>query len=67
MQVFADPKRLVSVLISGVAAIATLRLRPTGWQRVVWTVASVAFLLVTSVLFGWSLNAIVPIYDGRRP
>ena len=53
-------------LISGVAAVATLRLRATGWRRAAWTTGSLAFLLITTMLFGLSLNEIVPIYDARR-
>src|SRR5687768_11432566 len=52
-------------LIQGIAAAATFRLRPSGWRRVGWTVATLTFVLVTSVLFGWSVNEVVPVYADR--
>ena len=54
-------------LTSGLAAAATLGVRPTGWRRAAWTMASLAFLLATAVLFGVSLNEIVPVYVPRDP
>jgi D-alanyl-lipoteichoic acid acyltransferase DltB (MBOAT superfamily) len=52
-------------MLHGLAVIATLRLRPQGWRRVPCIVAMLTFLVATTVLFGWSLNEIVPIYDAR--
>jgi D-alanyl-lipoteichoic acid acyltransferase DltB (MBOAT superfamily) len=53
-------------LIHGLAAVATLRVRPRGWHRVPWMIATLAFVIVTSVLFGVSLNEIVPVYADRK-
>ena len=44
----------------------TLRVRPTGWQRVPWTIATFAFVIASVVLFGLSLNEILPIYARRE-
>jgi len=52
-------------LIHGLAVIATLRARPKGWRRFPWWLVTFALLLVTTVLFGLSVNEIVPIYDDR--
>jgi MBOAT, membrane-bound O-acyltransferase family len=52
-------------LIHGLAVIATLRARPKGWWRLPWWLVTFAFLLVTTVLFGLSVNEILPIYDHR--
>ncbi len=53
-------------VIHGLAAVATLRVRPRGWSRLAWWLGTFAFLLVTTVLFGLSANEIVPVYAARR-
>ena len=53
-------------LIHGLAVVATLRARPKGWSRLPWWLGTFAFLLVTTVLFGLSVNEIVSIYDSRE-
>lgn len=52
-------------LIHGFAVVATLRARPKGRWRLPWRIGTFGFLLVTTVLFGLSVNEIVPVYDDR--
>ena len=52
-------------LIQGAASAATLRVRPKGWRRAVGIVATLAFNLVTSVLFFDGINRIAPFYAPR--
>jgi hypothetical protein len=52
-------------MLHGLAVVATLRLRPKGAMRILWIVATLAFLVVTTVLFGLSANEIIPLYDAR--
>lgn len=53
-------------LVQGVAAIATLRLRPTGGWLVPGRVLTIAFNLATSALFFQSVNALFPFYAPRN-
>jgi hypothetical protein len=55
----------VFFLLQGLAVMATLRRRPVGPSRIAWTLATLVFIIVTTVLFGLSVNEVVPIYDAR--
>lgn len=50
-------------LLHGCVAAATSHVRPTGGWRIVGTVLTLVFVLLSSVLFFRSVNAIVPFYD----
>ncbi len=52
-------------LIQGVGVVATMRVRPLGWRRYPWIAATLAFNLVTGVLFFASLDEVVPFYATR--
>ena len=52
-------------LIQGVAAVATARLRPTGWRAVVGILATLSFNLAAALLFFASMNEVVPFYVRR--
>ena len=52
-------------MLQGLAVIATLRLRPTGWPAVVGIVLTLAFNLITARLFFTSVAAAVPFYGPR--
>lgn len=55
-------------LLQGVAVAATLRVKPTGRAAVAgWTAATIAFNLVTSLLFFLSFHAIVKLYANPLP
>jgi hypothetical protein len=54
-------------LIQGVAAAATARVKVGGLRALPWIVATLAFNLVTSVLFFASMNELVHFYDRGLP
>lgn len=55
-------------LLQGVAVAATLRVKPRGRMAVVaWTAATLAFNLITSLLFFLSFHALVPLYANPLP
>ncbi len=54
-------------MVQGFAVAATQRIKPKGRQAVLWTVATVAFNLATSVLFFASLNQIWPFWSAGAP
>lgn len=55
-------------LIQGLAVAATMRVKPKGkWAVAGWTVATLAFNLVTSMLFFLSFHAIVKLYANPLP
>jgi MBOAT membrane-bound O-acyltransferase family protein len=54
-------------LIQGVAVAATARIKVRGRGALLWIVATLAFNLVTSVLFFASMNELVPFYAHGLP
>jgi hypothetical protein len=54
-------------LIQGLAAIATIRLKPRGWLRGPAIAATLAFNLLTGLMFFSSMNAVLPFYVDRAP
>jgi hypothetical protein len=40
--------------------------RPKGARRIPWIIATLVFLVATTLLFGLSVNEIIPLYDARR-
>ena len=52
-------------LTQGVAAAATMHLRPTGWRFVLGQFLTVTFNLAASVFFFQSLNSVLPFYSPR--
>lgn len=59
--------QLLFFLIEGAATIATARLRPAGVLLLPAVAMTIAFHLLTSVLFFQSVNAVVPFYSVRTP
>jgi MBOAT, membrane-bound O-acyltransferase family len=55
----------VFFLIQGVAAAASIRLRPTGWRLALGQFLTVTFNLATSVFFFQSVNSVLPFYSPR--
>ena len=53
-------------LVQGVAAAASIRLRPVGWWLVLGQFLTIAFNLATSVLFFQSVNSVLPFYSPRN-
>jgi hypothetical protein len=54
-------------LIQGVAVAATLKVRPRGWRAAVGVAVTLAFNLLTSLLFFASVGGLVPFYASDRP
>jgi hypothetical protein len=54
-------------LLQGVAVAATIRFKPRGWSAALSIVATLAFNLVSSVLFFASVSQIVPFYARSLP
>jgi hypothetical protein len=54
-------------LLQGCAVAATLGVRPRGWRRLPWVAATLAFNLVSSVLFFASVDGLVPFYAQGMP
>ena len=54
-------------LLQGCAVAATFRLKPTGAKAVFWIGATLAFNLLTSMLFFASADALLPIYSQELP
>jgi len=52
-------------LIQGVAAAASIGLRPTGWRLALGRILTVAFNIATSVFFFQSVNSVLPFYSPR--
>jgi hypothetical protein len=52
-------------LIQGLAAVATIRLKPRGWLAPPAILATLAFNLLTALLFFSSVNAVLPFYVSR--
>jgi hypothetical protein len=52
-------------LVQGVAAAASIRLRPTGWRRTVGQLLTFLFNLATSAFFFRSVNAVLQFYSPR--
>jgi hypothetical protein len=52
-------------VIQGIAAAATLRVKPAGWAALPWVAGTFAFNLVTSVLFFASVGEVLPFYARR--
>lgn len=53
-------------ILNGLAVAATYRLRPRGLLAILCIAATIAFNLLTSVIFCQSLNEIVPFYSPRN-
>ena len=54
-------------MVQGVAVVATQRVKPKGSRTVLWIVGTIAFNLVTSMLFFASLNQIWPYWSAGAP
>ena len=54
-------------LIQAVAVMATIRIRPRGWNAVAWVIGTTVFNLATSVLFFASVNELAPFYSRPVP
>jgi hypothetical protein len=54
-------------MTQGLAATATMRLRPRGYRAVVWWAATLVFNIGTSALFLASLDEVVPFYAVHPP
>jgi hypothetical protein len=57
--------QMLFFMVQGCAAAATLRVRPRGGQAVVWWAGTVAFNLVTAVLFCRSVDGVIGFYQRR--
>jgi hypothetical protein len=53
-------------LVQGLAVLLTRRLRPRGLSAAVGILGTLAFNLITSVLFFASVGQFIPFYDSRR-
>ena len=53
--------------LQGLAAASTARVKVRGWQALPWTAATLAFNLLSSVLFFASIHAVVPFYSQGLP
>ena len=53
--------------MQGLAAVATARVKVRGWRRVPWTAVTLAFNMLSSVLFFASIHAVVPFYARGLP
>ena len=58
---------MVFFMVQGVAVVATQRVKPKGSRTVLWIVGTIAFNLVTSMLFFASLNQIWPYWSAGAP
>ena len=54
-------------LVQGIAAAATARIKVKGWLVIPWTAGTLAFNLVSSVLFFASIHGLVPFYSLGLP
>jgi hypothetical protein len=54
-------------LVHAVAAAATARIKPKGWNAALWIVGTLVFNLISSVLFFASINGLVPFYSRGLP
>jgi hypothetical protein len=57
--------QLLFFMIHGVAVVATAKVRPKGFARVLWTAGTFAFAVTTTALFGFTMSAVVPLYVPR--
>ena len=57
--------QLLFFVLQGIAVTVTLRFRPRGWLQPFSILATIAFNLVTSVLFFQSVQALFPFYSPR--
>jgi hypothetical protein len=55
----------VFFLTQGVAAAASIRVRPTGWRLALGKFLTATFNLATSVFFFQSVNSVLPFYSPR--
>lgn len=55
----------VFFLIQGVAAAASIRVRPTGWRFAIGQFLTATFNLATSFFFFQSVNSVLPFYSPR--
>ena len=58
--------QLVFFSLHGVASVATLRARPSGWIRGSCVLLTFAFNLATARIFFASVNAVIPFYVARE-
>lgn len=54
-------------IIQGVAALATIRIKPRGWFAVLWTGATFSFNIATGVLFFVAIDRLVTFYSRPLP
>ena len=54
-------------LLQGFAVAATARVKARGWSAAPWVAATLAFNLLSSVLFFASVNGLVPFYSNELP
>lgn len=59
--------QMVFFMVQGLAALATIRVKPHGWRAALWVMLTFAFNLATGVLFFKCMNQAVPFYSGRVP
>jgi hypothetical protein len=55
--------QMLFFMIQGCAAAATLRLRPIGWAAPLWWAGTLAFNLVTALLFCRSVDGVIAFYQ----
>ena len=59
--------QMLFFLVQGLVAMATFRLKPRGRTAVLWVGATLAFNIVSSVLFVASVDQLVPFYSEGVP
>ena len=59
--------QMVFFMVQGLAALATIRIKPRGWRAAVCVMLTFAFNLSTGVLFFKCMNQAAPFYSGRMP
>lgn len=57
----------VFFVVQGLAAALTARVKVKGWWTIPWTVGTLVFNLVSSVLFFASIHGVVPFYSRGLP
>jgi D-alanyl-lipoteichoic acid acyltransferase DltB (MBOAT superfamily) len=58
-------RQMLFFMLQGCAAAATMRVRPRGRAAAAWTLGTMAFDLLTAVLFFRSVDAVPPFYVPR--
>jgi hypothetical protein len=58
---------LLYFTLNGVAAAATIRLRPRGWLAAPFVAGTIVLNLALAGLFFKSVNSVVPFYSPRAP